>query len=254
MKIDRLKTILNVLICAVCLYSLPTFSQQHSPTGTYQYRYYPQPYWYRTNTMVDPHGYNIRQKQNQGKSAQAKRPPTNNKPAKKPDMKTRVKQYPRGLNAVRNTNPYNYPYQRKQFNLPQQTNTARPGLNSQYQYSGMYGYAGNYVNPYWQAYAPAYRAAEKKKKPAADNWKKLVSKQVKITELGFQPRNLHVEPGNRVVWANVDIVPHQVSSQTGWNSKILTRGATYVHTFSKPGLYTYYSKLNPKMAGQILVK
>ncbi len=117
-------------------------------------------------------------------------------------------------------------------------------------------YAQPYYWPTWQAnYSSQFTPQKAKlKTPAPQKKLKPQFKQVSITEKGFMPARIKVNNGDRVVWANVDVVPHQVNSRGGWKSKILTRGATYVHTFSKPGVYKYYSASNPKWSGQVLVQ
>ncbi len=100
-----------------------------------------------------------------------------------------------------------------------------------------------------------YNAYAKPKKIKFDQPKqKPAWQQISITEQGFQPAQLRVKPGDRVFWANMDIEPHQISSATGWKSKTLGRGATYAHTFKKPGIYKYYSAANPRWVGKVLVE
>lgn len=114
----------------------------------------------------------------------------------------------------------------------------------------------SYHWPTWQAnytsYVKPQKIRLKAQKPVQKQ--KPMMKQVSITEQGFMPSQLKVKRGDRVIWANIDGIPHQVNSQTGWQSKILTRGATYAHTFSKPGVYKYYSASKPKWSGQVLVQ
>ena len=83
---------------------------------------------------------------------------------------------------------------------------------------------------------------------------KPVWQQISITEQGFHPPQIKVKSGDRVFWANMDIESHKITSNNGWQSKSLGRGATYAHTFNKPGIYKYYSSANPRWAGQILVE
>ena len=113
--------------------------------------------------------------------------------------------------------------------------------------------------PYnWSAQASnqgQYHAYAKPQKTKYNQPKsKPVWQQISITEQGFQPSKLKVKSGDRVFWANVDIQPHQISSNTGWKSKTLGRGATYAHTFKKPGIYKYYSASNPRWVGKVLVE
>ena len=123
-----------------------------------------------------------------------------------------------------------------------------------------WNYAKYYGQPYYWPYQQVHYSNQYKTKKVnlktqvPQKYRKPIFKQVSITEQGFMPAQVKVNAGDQVVWANIDGVPHQVNSQNGWKSKILTRGATYTHTFSKPGIHKYYSASNPRWSGQVLVK
>ena len=80
--------------------------------------------------------------------------------------------------------------------------------------------------------------------------------EVTIEKFAFQPKELSVPVGTKVVWTNNDEEPHTVTSpgEQFKSSKALDGGDTYSVTFSKPGTYTYFCTVHPFMTGTITVK
>lgn len=80
--------------------------------------------------------------------------------------------------------------------------------------------------------------------------------EVTIEKFAFQPKELSVPVGTKVVWTNNDEEPHTVTSpgEQFKSSKALDGGDTYSVTFSKPGIYTYFCTVHPFMTGTIVVK
>ncbi|WP_333678168.1 cupredoxin family copper-binding protein [Dyella sp.] len=80
--------------------------------------------------------------------------------------------------------------------------------------------------------------------------------EVTIEKFAFQPKELSVPVGTKVVWTNKDEEPHTVTSpgEQFKSSKALDGGDTYSVTFSKPGTYTYFCTVHPFMTGTITVK
>ena len=61
---------------------------------------------------------------------------------------------------------------------------------------------------------------------------------VTIQNFAFSPTPITVVAGSTVTWANKDGAAHTVSADDGsWGSGNLAQGATYSHTFDKPGTY-----------------
>jgi plastocyanin len=76
---------------------------------------------------------------------------------------------------------------------------------------------------------------------------------VTITNFSFRPAKLTVKAGSRVTWTNKDEEPHTVVGGD-LKSKVLgNSGATYSHTFSKPGTYNYNCSIHPFMHGTVVV-
>ncbi len=72
----------------------------------------------------------------------------------------------------------------------------------------------------------------------------------------FQPSRLTIQVGDIVVWKNVTIVPHTVSSDTGvFNTlNFLSPNRTFRFTFTRAGTFRYHCNIHPYMHGTIIVK
>jgi plastocyanin len=73
---------------------------------------------------------------------------------------------------------------------------------------------------------------------------------------GYSPDNITVVIGvnNTVIWTNNDNEPHTVtSSDGGFDSGNMNPGATFTHTFTTPGTYTYICTYHPWMHGYVTV-
>ena len=81
------------------------------------------------------------------------------------------------------------------------------------------------------------------------------SSQVTIDSFIFTPSTITVAAGTQVRWVNHDEIPHNVvSSDKSFKSKVLDTKEEFVYTFSKPGTYTYFCSIHPKMTGKVVVK
>jgi len=89
--------------------------------------------------------------------------------------------------------------------------------------------------------------------------------RVRITEDGFDPPVLRVEPGTVIEWVNVDLGVATTASGTpdgvtasadggmNWDSGLLSAGERYRMTFTKEGEYTYVDSENPASQATIRV-
>ena len=78
---------------------------------------------------------------------------------------------------------------------------------------------------------------------------------VKIDNFVFGPQTLTVPVGTTVTWTNSDDIPHtSVSTEGVFKSKVLDTDEKFSYTFTKPGTYSYYCSVHPKMIGQVVVK
>jgi plastocyanin len=81
------------------------------------------------------------------------------------------------------------------------------------------------------------------------------SNEIVIQNFAFEPATLTVKPGTKVTWVNRDDEPHTATANDkSFNSKTLDTGDRFSMEFSKPGTYSYYCALHPKMTGRVIVK
>jgi len=80
--------------------------------------------------------------------------------------------------------------------------------------------------------------------------------QVKIDNFAFSPNELKVPAGTTVEWVNRDDIPHTVVSddKSTFKSKALDTDDKFSYTFTKPGTYSYFCSVHPKMTGKIIVQ
>jgi len=79
--------------------------------------------------------------------------------------------------------------------------------------------------------------------------------QVKVDNFVFSPNLLTVPVGSTVRWVNQDDIPHNVvSDDKSFKSKALDTDESFTYTFTKPGTYTYFCSIHPKMTGKIVVQ
>lgn len=75
--------------------------------------------------------------------------------------------------------------------------------------------------------------------------------------VGYDPSQVAIPAGMSVVWFNDDSNPHTVttisSAPEQFDSGIIPPSGFSVMTFTKPGLYIYYDRMNPSIKGSILV-
>src|SRR5258707_26881 len=85
--------------------------------------------------------------------------------------------------------------------------------------------------------------------------KKAAETAVKIDNFVFSPNPLTVPAGSTIRWTNQDDIPHNVVSEDkSFKSKVLDTDETFTYTFTKPGTYTYFCSIHPKMTGKVVVQ
>jgi plastocyanin len=78
---------------------------------------------------------------------------------------------------------------------------------------------------------------------------------VTIDNFSFSPDTIAVKSGTQVTWVNHDDIPHTVvSTENAFKSKALDSDDKFVFTPDKPGTYTYFCSLHPKMTGKVVVQ
>ena len=80
--------------------------------------------------------------------------------------------------------------------------------------------------------------------------------QITIDNFSFAPATLTVSPGTEVTWVNHDDIPHTVVSddKATFKSRALDTDEKFRFTFTKPGTYTYFCSLHPKMTAKVVVQ
>ena len=78
--------------------------------------------------------------------------------------------------------------------------------------------------------------------------------QAEIIDFDFAPRDLKVALGTKVTWTNKGARPHTVSDRGGTFDYVLAPAGTADVTFSVPGRYYFFCRINPgRMNGTIVV-
>jgi plastocyanin len=90
---------------------------------------------------------------------------------------------------------------------------------------------------------------------AAAQDKTAATAEVKIDNFSFGPTALTVPAGTTVTWTNRDDIPHTVVSTDGvFKSKALDTDDKFSFVFTKPGTYSYFCSIHPKMTGTVVVQ
>jgi len=79
--------------------------------------------------------------------------------------------------------------------------------------------------------------------------------EVKIDNFSFTPQQITVKAGTTITWTNRDDIPHTVTStDLVFKSKALDTDDKFTTTFTKPGTYSYFCSIHPKMTGRVIVE
>ncbi len=77
---------------------------------------------------------------------------------------------------------------------------------------------------------------------------------ISIFDDGFQPRNIVIKKGTKVLWKNEGSVPHYPNLPF-FNDKPLEIGGVISHIFNEPGVYVYQCGIHgDKMTAKITVE
>ena len=78
---------------------------------------------------------------------------------------------------------------------------------------------------------------------------------VKIDNFSFSPATITVPAGTTVRWTNRDDIPHTVVSEDkAFKSKVLDTDEQFTYAFTKPGTYSYFCSVHPKMTAKVVVQ
>jgi plastocyanin len=78
---------------------------------------------------------------------------------------------------------------------------------------------------------------------------------VEIADFDFSPRELTVQAGAAVTWANRDSAPHDATDEAGaWGTGTLKQGESATIVFDSPGEYEYLCTIHPNMKATLTVE
>jgi plastocyanin len=79
--------------------------------------------------------------------------------------------------------------------------------------------------------------------------------EVILENFSFEPQELHVRPGEEVVFRNEDDVNHTVTADdASFDSGAMAPNDTYTYTFDSPGDCSYHCEYHPNMTGRIVIE
>lgn len=76
--------------------------------------------------------------------------------------------------------------------------------------------------------------------------------EISIKDFQFDPMKVEIEPGQTVVWTNMDQATHTVTADE-FSSKSLESGESFTHTFTETGTFDYSCTIHPNMKGIVVV-
>jgi plastocyanin len=78
---------------------------------------------------------------------------------------------------------------------------------------------------------------------------------VRIVTMQFEPAELVVKRGSRIVWVNDDLFPHTVTAKDGaFDSRSIGVSSSWTYVTTQPGTYEYVCTLHPTMKGRLIVQ
>jgi plastocyanin len=79
--------------------------------------------------------------------------------------------------------------------------------------------------------------------------------EINIDNFSFSPAVATVKAGTTVTWTNRDDIPHTiVADDKSFKSKVLDTGEKFTFTPTKPGTYSYFCSIHPKMTAKLVVQ
>lgn len=74
-----------------------------------------------------------------------------------------------------------------------------------------------------------------------------------IENFAFNPAEVKIKVGDKVVWTNKDSVPHRIEIAGDIKSPNLSKNNTFEFTFTKAGEFSYICGIHPSMKGRVVV-
>ena len=78
--------------------------------------------------------------------------------------------------------------------------------------------------------------------------------EIEIEDFAFNPKTVTIKVGATVKWSNKDDSSHLVISDDGsWSSNSLSKGDSFIFTFTQAGTFSYHCGVHASMTGTIVV-
>lgn len=78
---------------------------------------------------------------------------------------------------------------------------------------------------------------------------------VEISGFAFNPKEIRIPAGTKVIWTNQDSARHTVTANNGeFGSQLFGKGETFEFTFSQKGTFAYYCMPHPNMKATVIVE
>jgi hypothetical protein len=122
-----------------------------------------------------------------------------------------------------------------------------------------YGYGGGYYGEPYDCYrdSSGYTTCEEYGgdwDPWGYNYRGPRQGSVLVREMGFNPQQVNVRPGQQVIWVFDDRdVPHTVTANNGSFDSGEKVNSEFRLAFDRPGSYSYHCALHPDMKGRVVV-
>ena len=79
--------------------------------------------------------------------------------------------------------------------------------------------------------------------------------RIDISKFAFEPMEVTVARGTKIIWTNKDETPHTVTGEDRtFDSKAMDTDDTYEYTFKREGDFYYYCAVHPFMSGLVHVR
>jgi plastocyanin len=76
---------------------------------------------------------------------------------------------------------------------------------------------------------------------------------ISIQGSAFSPAEITVPAGTIITWTNNNGVAESITDKSGQFDGIISSNGTYSYLFSTAGTFQYFSRMNPSMAGKVIV-
>lgn len=81
------------------------------------------------------------------------------------------------------------------------------------------------------------------------------NRTVRIASMQFEPAELVVKRGSRIVWINDDLFPHTATAMDeAFDSGSIAASSSWTYVATQPGTHAYVCALHPTMKGRLVVQ